>query len=98
MARERKKVCHAVCKSFGGQSYFTIAVLCVFLLAVAAWAEQDHPVPRGEVFVGYSWLNPGGDTTIGHLKSLNKGYRYFCNYQSVHDALASKDQFASTLV
>jgi len=52
--------------------FFVMAVFCVLLLTVAAWA-QDHPVPRGEVFVGYSWLNPGGDTPIGHLKSLNKG-------------------------
>src|SRR5581483_8687388 len=61
---------------FSGTSracFLCTTIALVLLLAVGAWAQDNQP-PRAEAFVGYSWLNPGGDVPIGHLRSINKGF------------------------
>jgi hypothetical protein len=45
--------------------------LSLILCSTAALAQQDNPPPKVDAFVGYQWLNPGGNIPDGRDASGN---------------------------
>ena len=44
------------------------------LMCSAAAAQDNHPVPKVEVFGGYSWLHPGGTLNNRDVPDISKGF------------------------
>src|SRR5438477_1975712 len=44
------------------------------LLSCLALAQDEHPVPKVELFGGYSWMHPGGTLGTRHIPDLKKGW------------------------
>lgn len=60
----------AVTKSF---LMFVLAAFVVALLPMSLFG-QDQPVPKVELFGGYSWYNPGGNIDGMKVPSMPKGF------------------------
>ena len=57
----------SLCHSYGRRAVFAL-VLTVVLVALPAimGAQSNENVPKEELFVGYQWLNPGGNVPVGN--------------------------------
>lgn len=56
-----------------------LVLMAIFALAMATTSvaqaqDEELPAPRAEVFVGYSWLDPGTPSALGGPTSIVKGF------------------------
>ncbi len=55
----------STCKLCIGRTAAVVCALAIFVTLMSSFAAAQEAAPRVEVFLGYSWLNPGGRTATG---------------------------------
>jgi len=66
-------------KKLPGCACLCVVAIC-FLFLSSALLAQDEPVPKLDIFAGYSWMDPGGHVGNLALPSLKKGFGVTTTY------------------